>query len=236
MGPHPAVAAIRLAVRRVLHDILTELKTTAGVPPRRPPTACRTARPDSRRRRSCSWPAPAAPTPWHSPPPSPSRPPARHPRRRRSPSTTACRTARTCAPKRSSCVCANSAWTPSRPPPGTVGRGGGPEAAARDARYAALDAAAARHGAAAVLLGHTSRRPSGRDRPAGLLARAPGIRSPSGMAGVWGPAGRYRRPLPPGRPADRPQGLHGSSPARPGDDPHNAGPGVVNRPAPAAVP
>ncbi|KPI20018.1 hypothetical protein OK074_7678, partial [Actinobacteria bacterium OK074] len=24
MGPHPAVAAIRLAVRRVLHDILTE--------------------------------------------------------------------------------------------------------------------------------------------------------------------------------------------------------------------
>ncbi|WP_271208639.1 ATP-binding protein, partial [Streptomyces poonensis] len=25
MGPHPAVAAIRLAVRRVLHDILTEL-------------------------------------------------------------------------------------------------------------------------------------------------------------------------------------------------------------------
>ncbi|MET7703551.1 ATP-binding protein, partial [Streptomyces sp. NPDC005485] len=25
MGPHPAVAAIRLAVRRVLHDVLTEL-------------------------------------------------------------------------------------------------------------------------------------------------------------------------------------------------------------------
>ncbi|MBK3588218.1 tRNA lysidine(34) synthetase TilS, partial [Streptomyces sp. MBT57] len=24
MGPHPAVAAIRLAVRRVLHDVLTE--------------------------------------------------------------------------------------------------------------------------------------------------------------------------------------------------------------------
>ena len=32
MGPHPAVAAIRLAVRRVLHDILTELNTPAGVP------------------------------------------------------------------------------------------------------------------------------------------------------------------------------------------------------------
>nr|WP_199838516.1 hypothetical protein [Streptomyces scabiei] len=27
MGPHPAVAAIRLAVRRVLHDLLTELDT-----------------------------------------------------------------------------------------------------------------------------------------------------------------------------------------------------------------
>ena len=25
MGPHPAVAAIRLAVRRVLHDVLTDL-------------------------------------------------------------------------------------------------------------------------------------------------------------------------------------------------------------------
>uniref|UniRef100_UPI0040570AD2 ATP-binding protein n=2 Tax=Streptomyces TaxID=1883 RepID=UPI0040570AD2 len=32
MGPHPAVAAIRLAVRRVLHDILTELNTPAGIP------------------------------------------------------------------------------------------------------------------------------------------------------------------------------------------------------------
>ncbi|MFD5544380.1 hypothetical protein ACFWIJ_42930, partial [Streptomyces sp. NPDC127079] len=33
MGPHPAVAAIRLAVRRVLHDILTDqsrLSRTAG--------------------------------------------------------------------------------------------------------------------------------------------------------------------------------------------------------------
>ena len=37
MGPHPAVAAIRLAVRRVLHDILTELNKTVGAPvtPRR---------------------------------------------------------------------------------------------------------------------------------------------------------------------------------------------------------
>ncbi|MGV9573389.1 ATP-binding protein, partial [Streptomyces nigra] len=32
MGPHPAVAAIRLAVRRVLHDLLTEHNRTTDVP------------------------------------------------------------------------------------------------------------------------------------------------------------------------------------------------------------
>ncbi|RSN71053.1 tRNA lysidine(34) synthetase TilS, partial [Streptomyces sp. WAC 05379] len=32
MGPHPAVAAIRLAVRRVLHDILTEHSRIYDVP------------------------------------------------------------------------------------------------------------------------------------------------------------------------------------------------------------
>ncbi|MZE81424.1 tRNA lysidine(34) synthetase TilS, partial [Streptomyces sp. SID5475] len=31
MGPHPAVAAIRLAVRRTLHDLLAEL-AGAGTP------------------------------------------------------------------------------------------------------------------------------------------------------------------------------------------------------------
>ncbi|NEC14484.1 tRNA lysidine(34) synthetase TilS, partial [Streptomyces sp. SID8014] len=39
MGPHPAVAAIRLAVRRVLNDLLTEYhhplaEQPAGRPPR----------------------------------------------------------------------------------------------------------------------------------------------------------------------------------------------------------
>ena len=75
----------------------------------------------------------------------------------------------------------------------TVGRQGGPEAAARDARYAALDAAAERLGAAAVLLGHT------RDDQAETvllgLARGSGTRSLSGMAAVSGTGGRYRRPF-----------------------------------------
>lgn len=74
-----------------------------------------------------------------------------------------------------------------------VGREGGPEAAARAARYEALDHFAERFGARSVLLGHT------RDDQAETvllgLARGSGARSLAGMPARFGPGDRYRRPL-----------------------------------------
>lgn len=99
-----------------------------------------------------------------------------------------------------------------------VGRTGGPEAAARAARYDALGKAAAEHGAAAVLLGHT------RDDQAETvllgLARGSGARS---LAGMPAQRGIYRRPL-----LDLPRALvreAASAAGRaPWEDPHNTDP------------
>lgn len=71
-----------------------------------------------------------------------------------------------------------------------VGTVGGPEAAARAARYAAIDAAADDLGASVVLLGHTKD-----DQAESVLlglARGSGSRSIRGMAPV---RGKHRRPL-----------------------------------------
>jgi len=71
-----------------------------------------------------------------------------------------------------------------------VGVTGGPEGAARDARYAALEREATRLGAAAVLLGHSLD-----DQAESVLlglARGSGTLSIAGMAAV---VGIYRRPL-----------------------------------------
>jgi tRNA(Ile)-lysidine synthase len=99
--------------------------------------------------------------------------------------------------------------------PVTVGATGGVEAAARTARYAALDEAAERHRATAVLLGHTL------DDQAETvllgLARGSGARSLAGMRAV---SGRYHRPLLDlGRDQVRRACL--AMGLRPWDDPHN---------------
>jgi tRNA(Ile)-lysidine synthase len=100
----------------------------------------------------------------------------------------------------------------------TVGGEGGPEAAARTARYEALTEAADRLGALVVLLGHTL------DDQAETvllrLARGSGTRSLAGMPGAFGV---YRRPLlkitrSTTRAACEALGL------RPWEDPHNDDP------------
>ena len=100
--------------------------------------------------------------------------------------------------------------------PVSVVGSGGPEAAARDARYAALGEVAVRTGAVTVLLGHT------RDDQAETvllgLARGSGARSLAGMRPV---RGVYRRPLL-GLPRSTVRAAVPPVPAW--EDPHNADP------------
>jgi tRNA(Ile)-lysidine synthase len=97
-----------------------------------------------------------------------------------------------------------------------VGAAGGPEAAARTARYRALDAVAARLDAAAVLLGHTLDDQA--ETVLLALARGSGARSLAGMPSV---RGRYRRPLL-GLPRDTVRAA--AEGLEVWDDPHNADP------------
>ncbi len=103
--------------------------------------------------------------------------------------------------------------------PGSVA-GGGPEAAARAARYAAIDAALAETGARAVLLGHTL------DDQAETvllgLARGSGAASLSGMAAATPPPGSRLRPLLGIRRATTEQ-FCADSGLEPWHDPHNEG-------------
>ncbi|MER6195946.1 tRNA lysidine(34) synthetase TilS [Streptomyces sp. NPDC001586] len=185
MGPHPAVAAIRLAVRRVLHDVLTDLTDTPADPRTAAGTrplvlvACSGGADSMALASALAFEAPklgiraGGITVDHGLQPGSDL---------RAAEVVTRMTALRLDPVESVAV--------------RVGRDGGPEAAARDARYGALDEAADRLGAAAVLLGHT------RDDQAETvllgLARGSGIRSLSGMAEVSGGPGRshrYRRPF-----------------------------------------
>ncbi|MBM2617182.1 tRNA lysidine(34) synthetase TilS [Actinoplanes sp. LDG1-06] len=99
-----------------------------------------------------------------------------------------------------------------------AGRPGGPEAAARTARYEALAAAAERAGAVAVLLGHT------RDDQAEtvLLALARGA-GPRGLSGMPARKGIFVRPLLDVARADTRKACAAHGPA-PWEDPQNSDP------------
>ena len=99
-----------------------------------------------------------------------------------------------------------------------AGLPGGPEAAARTARYSALSEVAARLGAVAVLLGHT------RDDQAEtvLLALARGA-GPRGLAGMPARRGIFRRPLLDVARADTRKACAALG-LVPWDDPHNVDP------------
>ncbi|MEV1286034.1 tRNA lysidine(34) synthetase TilS [Micromonospora sp. NPDC049679] len=103
-----------------------------------------------------------------------------------------------------------------------AGRTGGPEAAARAARYEALVAAARRHDAAAVLLGHT--RDDQAETVLLALARGAGPRGLSGMPAVRELAGvRMLRPLLDVSRAETREACAALG-LTPWEDPHNADP------------
>ncbi|MFJ2743518.1 tRNA lysidine(34) synthetase TilS [Streptomyces sp. NPDC087440] len=213
MGPHPAVAAIRLAVRRVLHDVLNDHSLNdhrAHHDPHETATAplvlvaCSGGADSMALASALAFEAPKLGV--------------------RAGGITVDHNLQAGSGTRAAEVVSRMTalgLTPAESVSVTVGRAGGPEAAARDARYAALDGAAQRHGAAAILLGHT------RDDQAETvllgLARGSGTRSLSGMAAVSGAAGRYRRPfLQLDRQTARKACMVQSLPVW--DDPHNADP------------
>ncbi len=72
----------------------------------------------------------------------------------------------------------------------SVGEGGGPEAAARDARYAALDATRREFGASHVLLGHTLD-----DQAETVLLGLARGSGPASIRGMQGADGAWLRPL-----------------------------------------
>jgi tRNA(Ile)-lysidine synthase len=111
-----------------------------------------------------------------------------------------------------------------------VGRAGGPEAAARDARYAALDDAADRLGAAAVLLGHT--RDDQAETVLLAMARGSGARA---LAGMPARRGRYRRPLL-GLPRATTAAACAADDLTPWSDPHNADPAYARARVRALLP
>ncbi|MFE2162530.1 tRNA lysidine(34) synthetase TilS [Streptomyces lydicus] len=204
MGPHPAVAAIRLAVRRVLHDVLNH---HCAQDRREPPlvlVACSGGADSMALASALAFEAPKLGV--------------------RAGGVTIDHGLQEGSDLRAAEVALRMRalrLDPVEAVAVTVGREGGPEAAARDARYAALDAVAERLGAGAVLLGHT------RDDQAETvllgLARGSGTRSLSGMAATSGHGGRYRRPfLDVDRQTARKACLIQSLPVW--DDPHNTDP------------
>lgn len=172
MGPHPTVAAIRLAVRRVLHDVRAE----CGVPNPLVLAACSGGADSMALAAALAFEAPRLGV--------------------RAGAVTVDHGLQAGSAERAREVADRLTALGLDPVDAvgvTVGRQGGPEAAARDARYAALDATAERRGAVAVLLGHT--RDDQAETVLLALARGSGTRSLSGMAAVSGAGGRYRRPF-----------------------------------------